>query len=102
MAGTCIKQQYQSNFYALSANNDSINNINNSNDHNDDNDDNNTQVVIPKACKIETIKEYFEADVFIQTRWWQPVLDSTEVNFVHLASANNNTYNNNNRPALSW
>ena len=55
MAGTCIKQQYQSIFYALSANNDSINNINNSNDHNDDND-NNTQVVIPKACKIETIK----------------------------------------------
>ena len=40
------------------------------------------KAVILKVGEIETIKEYFEADVFIQARWREPVLDnSTEVNF---------------------
>ena len=37
------------------------------------------KVVILKIGEIETIKEYFEADVFIQARWREPVLDNTQV-----------------------
>lgn len=32
-----------------------------------------------KIGEIETIKEYFEADVFIQAKWREPLLDKTKV-----------------------
>ena len=37
------------------------------------------KVVILKVGEIETVKEYYEADVFIQARWREPVLDNTKV-----------------------
>ena len=36
-------------------------------------------VVFLKIGQIETIKEYFEADVYLQAKWREPVLDNTEV-----------------------
>ena len=39
------------------------------------------KVVILKIGEIDTIKEFFEADVFIQARWREPVLDNTQVSW---------------------
>ena len=36
-------------------------------------------VVFLKIGEIQTIKEYFEADVYIQAKWREPVLDKTQV-----------------------
>lgn len=36
-------------------------------------------VVFLKIGEIETIKEYFEADIYIQAKWREPVLDKTTV-----------------------
>lgn len=36
-------------------------------------------VVFLKIGEIETIKEYFEADIYIQAKWREPVLDKTQV-----------------------
>ena len=49
------------------------------------------KVVILKVGEIETIKEYFEADVFIQARWREPVLDNCEVSFIALSKATSST-----------
>lgn len=36
-------------------------------------------VVFLKVGEIETIKEYFEADIFIQAKWREPLLDKASV-----------------------
>ena len=36
-------------------------------------------VTFLKLGEIDTIKEYFEADVYIQARWREPLLDGTKV-----------------------
>ena len=51
------------------------------------------KVVILKVGEIETIKEYFEADVFIQARWREPVLDNMEVRGIFLIIALIRLYN---------
>ena len=37
-------------------------------------------VVFLKVGEIETIKEYFEADLFIEAKWREPSLDNSQVN----------------------
>jgi hypothetical protein len=36
-------------------------------------------VTFLKLGEIDTIKEYFEADVYIQAKWREPLLDNTKV-----------------------
>ena len=46
------------------------------------------QVVFMKLGEIDTIKETFSADVFIQARWREPRLDGSQMakNIVRLSS----------------